>query len=182
MHWRRKWQPTPVILPGGSQGWGSLVGCRLWGRTESDTTDATQQQQRQDWTQACFLQKSPRPSCLQLPSQLICQLKQMDLNLATKSYTLGSCQRVGPPTVCSPNLTICSTVRNNTHRTVKETHTPFPFYCSDLRQRANFAADKGTNWDNAVLETLVSDLAPQAYIVRESSRKLGTAFLVKQGW
>ena len=33
MHWRRKWQPTPVFLPGESQGRGSLVGCRLWGRT-----------------------------------------------------------------------------------------------------------------------------------------------------
>ena len=32
VHWRRKWQPTPVFLPGESQGWGSLVGCRLWGR------------------------------------------------------------------------------------------------------------------------------------------------------
>ena len=41
MHWRRKWQPTPVFLPGESQGWGSLVGCRLWGRTESDTTEVT---------------------------------------------------------------------------------------------------------------------------------------------
>ena len=41
MHWRRKWQPTPVFLPGESQGWGSLVGCRLWGRTESDMTEAT---------------------------------------------------------------------------------------------------------------------------------------------
>ena len=41
MRWRRKWQPTPVFLPGESQGWGSLVGCRLWGRTESDTTKAT---------------------------------------------------------------------------------------------------------------------------------------------
>ena len=40
-HWRRKWQPTPVFLPGESQGQQSLVGCRLWGRTESDTTDAT---------------------------------------------------------------------------------------------------------------------------------------------
>ena len=40
MHWRRKWQPTPLFLPGESQGWGSLVGCRLWGRTESDTTEA----------------------------------------------------------------------------------------------------------------------------------------------
>ena len=30
MHWRRQWQPTPVLLPGESQGRGSLVGCRLW--------------------------------------------------------------------------------------------------------------------------------------------------------
>ena len=41
MHWRGKWQPTPVFFPGESQGQGSLVGCRLWGRTESDTTEAT---------------------------------------------------------------------------------------------------------------------------------------------
>ena len=33
--------PTPVFLPGESQGRGSLVGCRLWGRTGSDTTEAT---------------------------------------------------------------------------------------------------------------------------------------------
>ena len=33
--------PTPVLLPGESQGWGSLVGCRLWGRIELDTTEAT---------------------------------------------------------------------------------------------------------------------------------------------
>ena len=38
---RRQWHPTPVFLPGESQGWGSLVGCRLWGHTESDTTDTT---------------------------------------------------------------------------------------------------------------------------------------------
>ena len=41
MHWRRKWQPTPLFLPGESQGRGSLVGCSLWGRTESDTTEVT---------------------------------------------------------------------------------------------------------------------------------------------
>ena len=39
MHWRRKWQPTPVFLPGESQGRRSLVGCRLWGHTESDMTE-----------------------------------------------------------------------------------------------------------------------------------------------
>ena len=41
MHWRRKWQPTPVFLPGESQGRGSLVGCHLWGRTEWDVTEVT---------------------------------------------------------------------------------------------------------------------------------------------
>ena len=41
MHWRRKWQLTPVFLPGESEGRGRLVGCRLWGRTESDTTEVT---------------------------------------------------------------------------------------------------------------------------------------------
>ena len=40
--WRREgWQPTPVFLPGESQGQRSLVGCRLWGHTESDTTEVT---------------------------------------------------------------------------------------------------------------------------------------------
>ena len=42
MHWRKKWQPTPVFLPGESQGRRSLVGCSLWGRIESDTTEATE--------------------------------------------------------------------------------------------------------------------------------------------
>ena len=41
MHWQKKWQPTPVFLPGESQGRGSLVGFRLWDHTESDTTEAT---------------------------------------------------------------------------------------------------------------------------------------------
>ena len=41
MHWRRTWQPTPVFLNGESQGRGSLVGCRPWGRTELDTTEVT---------------------------------------------------------------------------------------------------------------------------------------------
>ena len=46
MQWGRKWQPTPVVLPGESQGQRSLVGCRLWGRTELDTTEVMQQQQQ----------------------------------------------------------------------------------------------------------------------------------------
>ena len=41
LHWRRQWQPTPVFLPGESQGQGSLVGCHLLGYTKLDTTDVT---------------------------------------------------------------------------------------------------------------------------------------------
>ena len=37
--WRRWWHPTPVLLPGKSHGWRSLVGCSLWGHEESDTTE-----------------------------------------------------------------------------------------------------------------------------------------------
>ena len=63
MHWRRKWQPTPVFLPGESQGWGSQVGCHLWGRTESDATEVTwQQQQLVSTPPLCSpLPENPRP-------------------------------------------------------------------------------------------------------------------------
>ena len=37
--WRRQWQPTPVLLPGKSHGWRSVVGCNPWGRKESDMTE-----------------------------------------------------------------------------------------------------------------------------------------------
>ena len=43
----QQWHPTPVLLPGKSHGRRSLVGCHLWGRTESDMTEATWQQQQQ---------------------------------------------------------------------------------------------------------------------------------------
>ena len=50
-----------VFLPGESQGRGSLVGCCLWGRTESDTTEATQQQQQQQFQKQ--IQKKKSPAC-----------------------------------------------------------------------------------------------------------------------
>ena len=49
MHWRRKWQPTPVFLPGESQGRGSLVGFCLWGHKESDMTEVTYMVYHIDW-------------------------------------------------------------------------------------------------------------------------------------
>ena len=39
LSWRRRWHPIPVLLPGKSHGWRSLVGCSPWGRKESDTTE-----------------------------------------------------------------------------------------------------------------------------------------------
>ena len=39
MFWRRQWHPTPVLLPGKSHGWRSLVGCSPQGHKESDTTE-----------------------------------------------------------------------------------------------------------------------------------------------
>ena len=62
MHWRRKWQPTPVFQPGESQGWGSLVGCCLWGCTELDTTEAIQQQQQHGVFSARILEWFAIPS------------------------------------------------------------------------------------------------------------------------
>ena len=38
-HARRQWHPTPVLLPGKSHGWKSLIGCSPWGRQESNTTE-----------------------------------------------------------------------------------------------------------------------------------------------
>ena len=65
MHWRRKWQPTPVFLPGESQERRSLVGCRLWGHTESDTTEATEQLQQviRRPSQVALVGKEPASQC-----------------------------------------------------------------------------------------------------------------------
>ena len=75
MHWRRKWQPTPVFLPGESQGWGSLAGCRLWGRTESDTTEATYQQQQHSTSIPFWKSFWISPTCLE-PWTLLVSLFQ----------------------------------------------------------------------------------------------------------
>ena len=40
--WRRQWKPTPVLLPGKSHGWRSLVGWSLWGCEELETTERLQ--------------------------------------------------------------------------------------------------------------------------------------------
>ena len=89
MHWRRKWQPIPVFLPGESQGRGSLVGCRLWGRTESDTTEATWQQHG-----VCGLpwQLSGKESTYQCKRKIpqIRKWQPTPVSLPSKSYGQGS--------------------------------------------------------------------------------------------
>ena len=67
MHWKRKWQPTPVFFPGESQGQRSLVGCPLWGCTESDTTE----QLHFHFSPSCIGKGNGNPlqySCLENPS------------------------------------------------------------------------------------------------------------------
>ena len=64
--WRRQWHPTPVLLPGKSHGWRSLVGCSPWGREESDTT----KQLQFDFSLSCIGERNGNPlqySCLENP-------------------------------------------------------------------------------------------------------------------
>ena len=64
--WRRQWHPTPVLLPGKSHGWRSLVGCSPWDREESDTTE----QPHLHFSLSCIAEGNGNPlqcSCLENP-------------------------------------------------------------------------------------------------------------------
>ena len=64
--WRRQWQPTPVLLPGKSHGWRSLVGYSLWGRKELDMTE----QLHFHFSLSCIGEGNENPlqcSCLETP-------------------------------------------------------------------------------------------------------------------
>ena len=74
MHWRRKWKPTPGFLPGESQGWESLVGFHLWDGTESDTTEATQQQQQLTTANVFDSEVKAAQSCPTLCDPMDCSL------------------------------------------------------------------------------------------------------------
>ena len=65
---RRQWHPTPVLLPGESHGWRSLVGCSPWGRKESDTTERL----RFHFSLSCIGEGNGNPlqcSCLENPRE-----------------------------------------------------------------------------------------------------------------
>ena len=97
MHWRRKWQPTPVFLPGETHGRRSLVGCSPWGRTESDTTEETWQQHTHNFGRI-------------LPNQKLCsdgQLYGWDIALA-RLHQMGFCH-MGSSSSCKPPYVECIT-------------------------------------------------------------------------
>ena len=87
MHWRRKWQPTPVFLPGKSQGPRSLVGCRLWGHTESDTTEGTWQQQQQPFNSSHTSLPPGVHTCILYICISVLALEMVHLNYFSRSYT-----------------------------------------------------------------------------------------------
>ena len=63
---RRQWHPTPVLLPGKSHGWRSLVGCSPWGRKESDMTERL----HFHFSLSCIGERNGNPlqcSCLENP-------------------------------------------------------------------------------------------------------------------
>ena len=116
IHWKRisfctfpisKRQPTPVFLPGESQGWGSLVGCHLWGHTESDTIEATWQQQQQ--RSSAFLSHGPHPSSDQqwsVKSSSLCILLTLTLLLSLVSTFKAPSDYTGPSRITQGNLPI----------------------------------------------------------------------------
>ena len=66
--WRRKWQPTPVLLPGKSRGWRNLVGYSPWGRKESDMTEWLSFHFLLNW---CLVTKSCTTLCGSPPARLL---------------------------------------------------------------------------------------------------------------
>ena len=102
MHWRRKWQPTPVFLPGESQGWGSLVGCHLWDHTESDTTAAT-------WLQQLNISSSSRLVITFLPRS-----KRLLISwLQSPSAVILEPRKIKSATVSTVSPSICREVRGS---------------------------------------------------------------------
>ena len=73
--WRRKWQPTPVLLPRKFHGWRSLVGYSPWGLKELDTTERLHSQVKnkktKKYTQALILSATPLLNHYKIPYQIL---------------------------------------------------------------------------------------------------------------
>ena len=99
MHWRRQWQPTPVFLPGESQGRGTLVGCCLWGRTVGH-----------DWSDLAAVAAASSASCGKKHSDII--LTMITLPSAPQIRgTYSSRQDTGPLPVMPSHLQASSSVQ-----------------------------------------------------------------------
>ena len=93
--WRRQWHPTPVLLPGKSHGWRSLIGCSPWGHKESDTTERL----HFDFSLSCIGEGNGNPlqySCLENPRNgearwaVICEVAQSQTRLKWLSSSSSS--------------------------------------------------------------------------------------------
>ena len=110
---RRQWHPTPVLLPGKSHGWRSLVGCNPWGREESDTTE----QLHFDFSLSCIGEGNGNPlqcSCLENPrdgrawwasvygvTQSQTRLKRLSSSSSTPTISLWICLFFITSNLCS---------------------------------------------------------------------------------
>ena len=79
--WRRKWQPTPVSLPGKVHGQWSLVGCSPWGRKELDTTERLSMHAESDRQEIQML----KPSGPENKVNMIYRNNKRDLNMSVNS-------------------------------------------------------------------------------------------------
>ena len=123
MHWRRQWQLTPVFLPGESQGRGSLVGCRLRGRTELDTTEVTQQQDKHRFLVVFCLGFAVCKFYIFLPSQIF------PISIVHKKL-INSQSKKEMKNFIHVNLRMiaCETVSQRVLRTVSKKSTGRPVY------------------------------------------------------
>ena len=95
MHWRRKWQPTPVFLPGESQGQGSLVGCHLWGRRVGH--DWSNLAAAAWWTKTAIIHAIMELICSRRDSNYRCVCVS-EIPWVGKSRVLGSTGQLQPTT------------------------------------------------------------------------------------
>ena len=107
--WRRQWHPTPVLLPGTSHGWRSLVGCSPCGREESDTTERL----HFHFSLSCIGEGNGNPlqcSCLENPRNggawwaAVCGVAQSPYSEGERRYS-GGCLTF--PSQCLPLQVQC---------------------------------------------------------------------------
>ena len=129
MHWRRKWQLTPVFLPGESRGWGSLVGFRLWGRTESDTTEATKQQQQHE----DLLELIPKEDIHFIIGDLYAKVRSQEIPGVTGKFGLGVQNEAGQRLIefCQENTLVTSNTLFQQHKVLNMDITRWSILKSD---------------------------------------------------